>query len=414
MIAVSVLATAGTVAVAQDNTQDTSATGVETRDAPCAEFRVSPESPVVGERIRLTVTPPHRPSCKVHYVDGYIESYLWYFGDSPVAGDSGRTAVVTFEEPGEYTIGLEARDHLGVTTLHEKTIRVTEAVPRAMFTHSPEEPSVGQEVEFDASSSFIPDGDIGGYTWEMGDGTTATGETVSHSYDETGEYDVTLTVEGNGVEETTTETVTVGDVSPVADIQMDADPDDITVDDTVTFDGSGSHSTDGEILNHTWEFGDGGTAEGETAEYSYTEPGAYEMTLEVDDGEDTATATKRVTVISRTPEPQVSYSPQEPVAGSPMTFDASDSHSPDGEIQQVVWEFGDGNEAVGMEVEHTYDEPGEYEVTVEVDDGVESASGSFSVTVGEEESQGMPGFGAVAALAALLLALVAVVAGRRR
>ncbi|MCK4885425.1 PKD domain-containing protein, partial [Candidatus Bathyarchaeota archaeon] len=39
-----------------------------------------------------------------------------------------------------------------------------------------------------------PDGTIVSYSWDFGDGTTATGVTVDHAYSEDGNYTVTLTV----------------------------------------------------------------------------------------------------------------------------------------------------------------------------------------------------------------------------
>ena len=47
---------------------------------------------------------------------------------------------------------------------------------------------------FDASSSFDLDGSIVSYEWDFGDGSVATGETASHTYDLTGAYEVTLIV----------------------------------------------------------------------------------------------------------------------------------------------------------------------------------------------------------------------------
>lgn len=52
-----------------------------------------------------------------------------------------------------------------------------------------------REFEFSASESSDPDGKVVSYQWEFGDGTpTDSGETVRHSFDELGRYDVTLTI----------------------------------------------------------------------------------------------------------------------------------------------------------------------------------------------------------------------------
>jgi hypothetical protein len=62
----------------------------------------------------------------------------------------------------------------------------------------------GDEIEFDgsatASTLIIPNA---GYAWNFGDGTTATGPSVLHSYAQGGTYNVTLTVTDRGANQAT-------------------------------------------------------------------------------------------------------------------------------------------------------------------------------------------------------------------
>ena len=51
----------------------------------------------------------------------------------------------------------------------------------------------GTEIAFDGSGSSDNDG-IASYTWDFGDGTTATGKTPTHTYSNSGTYTATLTV----------------------------------------------------------------------------------------------------------------------------------------------------------------------------------------------------------------------------
>ena len=94
------------------------------------------------------------------------------------------------------------------------TISVTTNIPPvASFTFSPAMAiSIGQAVSFDASASSDPDGSIARYEWDFGDGTTASGVTVSHTYIRAGNYVVTLTVTDNqGAANSVSRTVTVSE-----------------------------------------------------------------------------------------------------------------------------------------------------------------------------------------------------------
>lgn len=66
---------------------------------------------------------------------------------------------------------------------------------------------------FDASGTVDADGAVGDLTWDLGDGTAATGEQVTHTYAGSGTYQVTLTAHDDlwpEVARTATRTVTAG------------------------------------------------------------------------------------------------------------------------------------------------------------------------------------------------------------
>ncbi|MBI3949103.1 MAG: PKD domain-containing protein [Acidobacteria bacterium] len=77
--------------------------------------------------------------------------------------------------------------------------------------------NVGTSVTFDGSASFDPDGTIVSYFWNFGDGTTASGQLVSHAYNSAGVFTVTLTVTDNAgatASDTALITVTMVDTTP--------------------------------------------------------------------------------------------------------------------------------------------------------------------------------------------------------
>ncbi len=70
-------------------------------------------------------------------------------------------------------------------------------VPRAQFTYETEYPVTGENMTFNASSSYDPDGNVVSYEWDFGDGTADTGVTTAHAYAEEGRYKVVLQVTDN-------------------------------------------------------------------------------------------------------------------------------------------------------------------------------------------------------------------------
>ncbi|PSQ70456.1 MAG: hypothetical protein BRD38_05585 [Bacteroidetes bacterium QH_9_67_14] len=67
-----------------------------------------------------------------------------------------------------------------------------------------------------------------------------------------------------------------------------------------------------------------------------------------------------------------------------VTFDASESSDPDGDISSYEWTFGDGGSASGQEVTYTFEQDGNIRAELTVrDDGELSNSTAQTVTVGE-------------------------------
>ncbi|GAA1732208.1 hypothetical protein GCM10009809_29630 [Isoptericola hypogeus] len=69
-----------------------------------------------------------------------------------------------------------------------------------------------------------------------------------------------------------------------------------------------------------------------------------------------------------------------------VAFDASDSSDPDGTVESYAWDFGDGESGSGATTSHAYDEPGTYEVTLQVtdDEGATDTVSHDVVTVANE------------------------------
>ncbi len=179
-----------------------------------------------------------------------------------------------------------------------------ETTPTASFDSSPTDPTVGEQVSFDAGDSTAPAGEIKSYEWDFdGDGETdATGETVTHTFDSTGEYAVKLqVVDDSGATASTETTVSVAP-NPEPEPSFTVSPDGPRAGDRVTFDASPSSDPDGTVTRYEWDFdGDGTTdATGETVTHTFERPGEYDVTITVvDDTGTTATNTRQLAVDRR-------------------------------------------------------------------------------------------------------------------
>jgi len=75
-------------------------------------------------------------------------------------------------------------------------------------------------------------------------------------------------------------------------------------------------------------------------------------------------------VPNQPPIANFTYSPEKPVVNQSVTFDASSSYDPDGNITNYEWDFGDGNitNTTHEIIKHSYSESGSYEVILTVTD----------------------------------------------
>lgn len=92
-----------------------------------------------------------------------------------------------------------------------------------------------------------------------------------------------------------------------------------------------------------------------------------------------------------------SANPSDPIEGQFIEFDASQSNSPNDEIVEYRWDFGDGTKVntTSTTVEHSYDSDGVYTVTLEAVDGVgESNTTTRAVSVDRAERYYAGGDGA--------------------
>lgn len=153
-----------------------------------------------------------------------------------------------------------------------------------VFTNTTDTPNSGGAWNFGEGEGFV---------WNFGDGTVLASneETVTHTYTEVGDYNVTLTVTKSGISKVASKTVTVSEI-PVAEFNYDGTEalTDITF--TATNAGDGA--------NYTWNFGDDTeevVVNSAEVTHQYALPGEYTVTLTVTRNGCSSTAEQAITVV---------------------------------------------------------------------------------------------------------------------
>lgn len=146
-----------------------------------------------------------------------------------------------------------------------------------------------------------------------------------------------------------------------------------------------SWDTDGEILNRTWDLGDGSMEYGDEVLHAYSESGDFTVTLWVmDNNRQWGSVSKIITVQNRLPVAVIHYSPSFPEVNETISF-TDGSYDHDGQIVSWLWEMGDGTNTTERNPSHSYSEKGAYSIKLTVwDDCGGTSSSRSSIVVGNE------------------------------
>lgn len=218
-------------------------------------------------------------------------------------------------------------------------------LPTVAFTFSPQRPTSGGPIIFDASESSDPDGDIVLYEWDFtSDGVfDKMGKVLTETFFSSGQYPVTLKVTDNqGGSSSTSQTIQVreGQNVEIGELAITSNPSNAMV-----------------FI--------GGEFKGTTPKIMTVRKGSYDIVLRKENYEEwreeisvESNQHKEVFVqlIKKTgnhpPTAVFHFSPSLPAENDTVVFDASASRDPDGLITDYRWDFdGDGvTDAWGLRV----------------------------------------------------------------
>ncbi|MEO8771581.1 MAG: PKD domain-containing protein [Ferruginibacter sp.] len=279
----------------------------------------------------------------------------WQFGD-------GATSILvdpvhTYTTPGLYTVTLISYhnnpDGSACTDTLLQQVQVTATLPGNMTASATSGTCVPFTIDF--TNNDTPSATA---NWDFGDGNTASGDNVSHTYTSPGVYTVTLVVTApGGCTYTSTKIITI--TGPTGSLSYTGGfvcyPDPVRLEATATG-----------FNNLLWDFGDGNTLT--TTQlvvfHSYQAPGLYlpSVTLQSSgcnfqiQGLDTIKVDKI--------DAGFSWSTQQHCGYSNINF-TDTSHVFFGE-SSVTWDFGDGTTGSGGNVTHQYTSTGIYNVIMVV------------------------------------------------
>jgi len=289
---------------------------------------------------------------------GSLVSSIWDFGDGTT--DTVMNPVHGFPQ-GTYKVKLTTLNSFNCSYNTTQTITLSHPV-KSSFTVKPDTTCEFKPVNFTATSTGTAPLT---YTWVYGDGTTGTGTTATHSYNNTGLYDVML-VTGDFVPcyDTAHKTVTI-DTFATADFNTDLSV--LCQGQSITF--NGDYSAIGNI-GAIWDFGDGSTLRDEkNPKHAFATPGTYKVTLTAKYRQCPDTVvTKTITVH---PIPSVYVGPDTSMCPHSNAITLYDHINGGNAAASWLWNTGETSSSIAA------GEPGVYFTTVTID----GCSNSDSVEV---------------------------------
>jgi PKD repeat protein len=330
---------------------------------------------------------------------GYTYSYdFGNTGTFEIANSASATATVpeSYVDDGSAVFVVHGRitDSAGHYSDYTTSITVYDPPPTASIS-GPTSGLTGSALSFTASASDGSQADkaLGfTYAWNFGDGTTASGASVSHTYTTAGTFTVTLTATADGESGTATASAAIvaSTGAPTATFSNSGPVNEGATTATVSFTnpagGSGGYT-------YSYDFGNTGTFEiANSASATATVPESY-----VDDGSAVFVVHGRITdstghysdyttsITVYDPPPTASISgPTSGLTGSALAFTASASDGSQADKAlgfTYAWNFGDGTTAAGASVSHAYASAGAYTVTLTATTDGESGTATASVAV---------------------------------
>jgi PKD repeat protein len=226
---------------------------------------------------------------------------------------------------------------------------------------------IQEPISFSSEGSNDQDTDPLSYLWIFGDGDQSIEPNPVHVYNAPGEYQVTLTVTDiDGASDTDSTKCTLQNKPPIIILNG---PYSVKEGEQITFNTTGTHDPDGEIVSYLWDFDDGTKSTQTQPTHTYSEKGDYTIELLVTDNYEAETkVTVKCTVSENKPPTSNANGPYTSNAEEEIYFTSTGTIDPDDTELYYLWDFGDGTTSISPDPIHSYLEEGTYSVTLIVSD----------------------------------------------
>lgn len=281
-----------------------------------------------------------------------LSSWNWSFGDGNTS--SLVSPSHTYTTPGTKTVTLSVISSDGCNATLSQDIEIYD-LPTTNYSAND---TCFRDLTSFTNLTTIANGTITSWTWDFGDGNSATTQNSSQTYNSDGLYQVILTATSNNNCTTThSQSVEVFSEPTAAYSFLDG-----CLYDEVNFIDNSTINT-GSISNWDWNFGEGTTSSDQNPNYTYTTDGTYttQLIITSDHGcEDTLSQP-----IIRFPIPNPNFSAAPQCLYTPLSFINNSTINPPDNISSWVWNFGDGSALdANQNPIHTYPSEGDYNVTL--------------------------------------------------
>lgn len=281
-------------------------------------------------------------------------SWNWDFGNGQLS--TARNPVVSYAQPGTYTVKLVVRNSSGIDEEVKTDIINVFPSPTARFTSNLTMACAPTTIQFTDQSTIPPGaGTITGWLWDFGDGTTSSLQNPSHTFSNTGFYTVSLQITSStGCTNFTSIGRYIRIVSGITADFTFSQPFTCQPPFQISF---LDQSSGPGGLTYLWDFGNG--SPGSTLQNpnsTYLSAGNYTVSLVVrSDLGCSGTVSKNISINGKTTD----FNPPSSICiGQAVTFQNNSSPSP----VSSTWDFGDGSTSSQINPLKTFLTGGVYQV----------------------------------------------------